>query len=83
MAVSDALYISRLADGVLFIVAQNETKRTVINEAIQTLKQNKVNIIGIAFTQVDVKNSDILSYTYGYGYGYNSSLDDDFDKEKS
>lgn len=83
MAVSDALYISRLADGVLFIVAQNETKRTVINEAIQTLKQNKVNIIGIAFTQVDVKNSDILSYTYGYGYGYNSSLDDDLEKEKS
>src|SRR5690554_1274740 len=45
IAVSDALYISRLSDGVIFVVAQNETKRAVINEAIQTLKQNNVKII--------------------------------------
>src|SRR5690554_2269197 len=82
IAVSDGLYISRLADGVIFVVAQNETKRTIVNEAVQTLKQNKVNIIGSVFTQVDVKNNDLLSYTYGYGYGYNTKDDDAFDGEK-
>jgi len=82
IAVSDALYISRLADGLIFVVAQNETKRTVINEAVQTLRQNKVNIIGTVFTQVNIKNNDLLSYTYGYGYGYNAPGDDKYDGDK-
>ncbi|WP_162163940.1 CpsD/CapB family tyrosine-protein kinase [Acholeplasma hippikon] len=73
LAVSDSLYIARLADGVIFVVAQNEAKRAVINEAIATLKQNNVNIIGSMFTLVDVKESELYAYTYGYGYGYTSS----------
>src|SRR5690606_24653375 len=72
IAVSDALYIARLADGVIFVVAQNEAKKAVINEAISTLKQNNVNIIGSVFTQVDIKENELYSYTYGYGYGYTS-----------
>ncbi|WP_025725340.1 CpsD/CapB family tyrosine-protein kinase [Acholeplasma granularum] len=76
VAVSDALYISRIADGVVFVVAQNEAKRTTINEAIQTLKQNNVNILGTVFTQVDLKNSGLYSYAYGYNYGYNDLEDD-------
>ena len=70
LAVSDSLYIAKLADGVVFVVAQNEAKRAVINEAINTLRQNNVNIIGTVFTQVDVKESELYAYTYGYGYGY-------------
>src|SRR5690554_3726577 len=81
IAVSDGLYISRLADGVIFVVAQNETKRSVVDEAINTLRRNNVNIIGTVFTQVSVKNSDLLAYTYGYGYGYTSSLMDEESKE--
>lgn len=81
IAVSDGLYISRLADGVIFVVAQNETKRSVVDEAINTLRRNNVNIIGTVFTQVSVKNSDLLAYTYGYGYGYTSSLMDEQSKE--
>ncbi len=76
IAVSDALYISRLADGVVFVVAQNEAKKAVINEAINTLKQSKVNVIGIVFTQVDIKENELYSYTYGYGYGYTTSKPD-------
>lgn len=73
LAVSDSLYIARLSDGVIFVVAQNEAKRAVINEAVATLKQNNVNIIGSVFTQVDVKESELYAYTYGYGYGYTLS----------
>ncbi len=76
IAVSDALYIAKLVDGVVFVVAQNEGKKTIINEAVNILKQNKVNIIGSVFTQVSVKDSDVLSYTYGYGYGYNDLSED-------
>lgn len=82
IAVSDALYISRLADGVLFVVAQNEAKRAVINEALKTLKQSNVNVIGSVFTQVELKENDIYSYTYGYGYGYTSSDKEAFEEKE-
>ena len=38
IAVSDALYIAKLVDGVVFVVAQNEGKKTIINEAVNILK---------------------------------------------
>lgn len=70
IAVSDALYISKLVDGVIFVVSQHEAKRSIINEAIQTLRQNNVNIIGTIFTQVNVRDSELYSYAYSYEYGY-------------
>src|SRR5690606_20902949 len=44
IAVSDALYIARITDAVIFVVAQNEAKRSIINDALKTLKQNDVNV---------------------------------------
>lgn len=70
IAVSDALYIAKLADTVIFVVAQNEAKRKVINEAIDTLRNNKVHILGTVLTQVDTNDTDVYSYSYGYGYRY-------------
>jgi len=67
IAVSDALYVAKLADGVIFIVAQNVAKKSLVKEAIQTLKHNNVHIIGTILTQVDLKNG---SYGYGYDYSY-------------
>lgn len=67
IAVSDSLYIARLADGVIFIVAQNTAKKTLVKEAIQTLRNNHVEIIGTVFTQVSLKHGD---YGYGYDYSY-------------
>ncbi|MFA5692251.1 MAG: CpsD/CapB family tyrosine-protein kinase [Acholeplasmataceae bacterium] len=81
IAVSDALYIAKLVDGVIFVVGQNEAKKTIINEAVSILRQNKVNIIGSVFTQVNVKDSEVLAYTYGYGYRY--GYDDLNNKKKT
>jgi len=67
IAVSDALYIAKLADGVIFIVAQGVAKKTLVKEAIQTLKNNHVNIIGTVLTQVSLKHGE---YGYGYDYSY-------------
>ena len=67
IAVSDALYVAKLADGVIFLVAQNVAKKSLVKEAIQTLKHNNVHIIGTVLTQVDLKNG---SYGYGYDYSY-------------
>jgi capsular exopolysaccharide synthesis family protein len=61
MAVSDAIVVSRYADGVIFIVAQGKAKKKLVKESIQTLKRYEVNIIGIVFNQVKMGQA-------GYGY---------------
>ncbi|PKK93214.1 MAG: capsular biosynthesis protein [Tenericutes bacterium HGW-Tenericutes-6] len=66
LAVSDALYISKFSDAVIFVVAQGVAKKALVKEAIQTLKHNHVNIIGTVLTQVNIKSQG-YDYTYGYG----------------
>ena len=65
IAVSDALYVAKNADGIIFIVAQGVAKKNLVKEAIQTLRSNNVPIIGTVLTQVNTKSG-----TYGYGYDY-------------
>lgn len=76
--VSDAIYISRLADSLLFLVSHNSTKKGLVKEAVKLLKQNNVNILGIVINQVDMKRTQ-YGYGYGYGYGYDYSYDLDND----
>jgi capsular exopolysaccharide synthesis family protein len=68
IAVSDALYVAKNADGVIFVVAQGNAKKALVKEAIETLKSNHVHIIGTVLTQVNLKSG---AYGYGYDYSYN------------
>lgn len=72
--VSDALYIAKISDGAIFVISQNETKRGIVKEAVQILKQANVHVIGAVATQVDMKNA---GYGYGYGYGYDYTYEND------
>ena len=67
IAVSDALYVAKNADGVVFVVAQGIAKKTLVKEAIETLKKNHVHLIGTVLTQVNLKSRE---YGYGYDYSY-------------
>lgn len=67
IAVSDALYVSKNADGIIFIVAQDKAKKNLIKEAVQTLKKSDVPIIGTVLTQMKTKGG---SYGYDYSYKY-------------
>jgi len=67
--VSDALYISKFADAVVFAISQSQTKKSVAKEAVKLLRQNNVNVIGTVITQIDLKNRR-YGYSYGYGYSY-------------
>jgi protein-tyrosine kinase len=71
IAVSDALFISKISDGVIFIVAQNIAKKNLVKEAIQTFKSRNINILGTILTQVDLKSKE-----YGYGYDYSYKYDE-------
>lgn len=65
ISVADALYVSKFADGVIFVVAQGRAKKTLVKEAITELKNHNVHIIGIVLNQVDVRAS-IYSKDYSY-----------------
>ena len=74
--VSDALYISKFADAVVFAISQTQTKKSVAKEAVKLLRQNNVNVVGTVITQIDFKNR-----RYGYGYGYGYSYYNDYTKD--
>ena len=73
LLVSDYIHISRLSDGVLFIVAYGQTKKKQVAEAIAQMRNNDMNIIGAVFSFYDYKKSNSYNeYNYGYYnyYGY-------------
>jgi protein-tyrosine kinase len=71
ISVSDALYICKLADGIIFVVAQGRAKKVLVKDAITTLKDHGVNILGLVFTQFDMKSG------YGYNKDYSYYSDDE------
>jgi capsular exopolysaccharide synthesis family protein len=64
--VSDALYISKLADGILYVVAQGVAKKTMVSDAIKQLSTGTTKILGICLTQVNVKELKRYGYYYNY-----------------
>jgi capsular exopolysaccharide synthesis family protein len=70
LQVSDYIHISKVSDGVLFLVAYASTTKSQVMEAVKELKKNDANILGTVFTKYDKKkdkNYDGISY-YNYGY---------------
>lgn len=64
---SDTIPLCNLSDGVLYVVdAKNADKRSV-KMAINDLKRNGGNVIGLVMNKVDM--SDEKRYGYGHGYG--------------
>lgn len=74
LQVSDYIHVSRVSDGVLFMVAYASTTKAQVAEAIKELKKNQANILGTVFTMYDKKkdkNYDAGNY-YAYNYGEES-----------
>lgn len=65
LSVTDAFIISELADGVIFVVAYNQTKKEDAKEALEQLQDTKANILGSVFANVDPKKHK-SSYDYYY-----------------
>lgn len=67
LSVSDALYISKLSDAVIYVIAQDRAKKNDIKEGIELLKQQKAKILGTVLTQ---KNQQTSDYNKNYYKGY-------------
>lgn len=66
---SETIPLCNLSDGVLYVVdAKNADKRRV-KTAINDLKRNGGNVIGLVMNKVDMSDEKRYGYSYGYGYG--------------
>lgn len=61
---ADALMASKLACGVLYVVAQNLIKKSLIKESIKTLKRRSIPIVGIVLIQVKAPKREGYYYYY-------------------
>ncbi len=70
LLISDYIHISRLSDGILFIIAFAISKKKEVKESFKLLNQNNVDVIGTVFTHYDRKktlfNKNDKSLYYGY-----------------
>ena len=71
LQIAEYTHISKVSDGVLFVVCYGKTKRSQVTEAADLLKKGNINVIGAVLTFVD--NKDPYAYYYGnykvrYGY---------------
>lgn len=65
LSVTDALVISKIVDGVLYVVAYNQTKKEEAKVGLTQLQESNANVLGSVFANVDPKES---GYNYSYYY---------------
>ncbi|WP_420591950.1 GumC family protein [Bacterioplanoides sp.] len=66
-AVSDALYLSTLADGVVYVIKSDATKDKLIKGGLGRLDDSNARILGVVLNQVDVDKEAKYGGHYG-GY---------------
>lgn len=72
LSVTDAAVLNRLVDGVILVVAANETKKEAIKQAKKSLDRVEAKVLGVLISKMDIKHG-------GYGY-YN--YDEESKKER-
>ena len=63
--VSDYIHISKVTDGVIFLVAYASTTKTQVIEAIKELKKNNAKLLGTVISMYNRKERDYSYYYYG------------------
>jgi capsular exopolysaccharide synthesis family protein len=64
LSVADALIVSSLVDGVVFVVDAKTTSRTVAKKAVQALEKVNAKILGVVLNRVQKKAADYYYYHY-------------------
>ncbi len=78
LQVSDYIHISKVSDGILFVVAYALTTKGQVIEAVKELKKTGAEILGSVFTMYD-KNNDRSFYNGHYykSYAEQAYIDDE------
>lgn len=74
LSVTDALIVSKIVDGVVFVAAYNKTRKEDTKEALKMLRTNNAYIIGGVLANIDMRRRrGYYRYGYQYGQGYYGS----------
>lgn len=63
-AVADAIPVSHVSDGTLFVISSKDTNKNDIKTALTQLQRNGVNVLGSVLTKVESNESNYYSYYY-------------------
>jgi capsular exopolysaccharide synthesis family protein len=74
MPVSDAIVLSRMVDGVVYVVRGQETPKPVVKTAVAQLTNNQTKILGVLLNRVDVRGAEYDDYYAHYDDDYYSSV---------
>jgi capsular exopolysaccharide synthesis family protein len=67
LAVTDALVLTKIVDGVILVVDPKKTKRAGIRQAIEQLQRVDARLLGVVLNNIKIKRS---SYYYNREYYY-------------
>lgn len=65
-AVSDAIPVSRVADGTIFVTSARDTNKKDAKNALTVLKRNGANVLGCVLTKVDMQMRSYYNYYGNY-----------------
>ncbi len=75
LAATDAVILSRIADGVIFVLSSGQTRRGILDRSVEALKKVSANLLGVVLNNFDVGQAYGRKYeSYAYGYGYGTEL---------
>jgi succinoglycan biosynthesis transport protein ExoP len=69
-AVSDALYLSTLSDGVVYVIKADATKDKLVKAGLARLNDANARVLGVVLNQVDVEKVARYGGNYGGYYDY-------------
>jgi polysaccharide biosynthesis transport protein len=70
LGLADAPMIASLVEGVIFVVAANQTNQSVVRRSFERLSGPQVNIIGTILTKFHAGRESYGGYDYNSNYGY-------------
>jgi capsular exopolysaccharide synthesis family protein len=74
MPVSDAVVLSSLVEGIIFVVRAQKTPKNIIKEAISQLARNQSKILGVVLNRVDIRSPEYKDRYNYYNPEYYYSL---------
>ena len=91
-SVSDALVLSGITKGSVFVIRAGSTGRGIARRCVEQMRDHDVRVIGAILNNIDTKRGGYSNYFYGYPYYYKnyyrysdyySSGEDDAGSEKT
>jgi capsular exopolysaccharide synthesis family protein len=75
-AVTDAVVLSKLVDGVILVVRADKTQREDIRRSAKQIRDVKGWMSGVIVNEINTSDRSYYSYGYQYGYGYGHDAED-------